>query len=51
MHLLDVLLHILDDISNIQNTGKAINNTYLHSQPFQPHVLNLQNDVITSKWQ
>ena len=41
--LLDVLLHIFDDSSNIQNTRKAINNTYLHSQPPQAHVLNLQN--------
>ena len=48
--LLDVLLHIFDDISSIQNTGNAINNMYLHSQPSKPHVLNLQNDVIISKW-
>ena len=26
--LLDVLLHIFDDISNIQNTWKAVNNTF-----------------------
>ena len=30
--LLDALLHIFDDNCNIQNKGKAINNTYLHCQ-------------------
>ena len=44
------LLHIFYDISNIQDTGKVVNNTYLHSQPSQPHALSLQDDVIMSKW-
>ena len=39
-YLVDVLLYIFDGINNIQNTRKAINNTYLHSQPSQAHVLN-----------
>ena len=30
-----MLLNIFDHINNIQNTGKAINNTYLHCQLFQ----------------
>ena len=30
--ILYVLLNIFDDINNIQNTGKAINNKYLHFQ-------------------
>ena len=34
------LLHIFDDISNIQNTGKA-KNMYFHFQPSQPHLHNL----------
>ena len=28
--LLDALLHMFDEISNIQNTRKTINNTYFH---------------------
>ena len=30
--------------------GGGINNTYIHYQPSQAHLLNLQNDVIISKW-
>ena len=36
-------------VGHQQNTGKAINNTYLHSQPSQAHALNPQNEVIISK--
>ena len=45
-----MLLHTFGDISNTENTGKAINDTYLYSQPSQAHVINLQNDAIISKW-
>ena len=47
--LLNVFLHIFDQISNIQNTGKAMKNKYLHFELLfligSFLELNLQNDV------